>query len=908
MSLFMGSAVLVAPSRTAAAQPAQLDQLRFCRDANGERLRGDIDILLLLDDTATLSGPNGQDPDNARFGIIRSFLEGVTQIETEQQVNFATYTFGADVTPVLDFEAITVSDLNRIDQVIRDNNPARQMQTDFIIAMSRASQALNARPAQNCRILLWFTDGNHDERDDFSAQADRRESENLRNAFCAPDGIADRIRAQRVNTFVLLLDPPPRQPLRLEASKDVFQVLTGDPNPSFPDENRSGRSPSDDCDRPLGEQLGKVFAVSQADDLVAIIADFLNELEDAGRITEESCPYPDGAVDSLALPDAHLVDWLSVTDFSAGGARQSPDASLLRVVSAEGETFSGEDVLVRFRELGPSARFRIRLEFREVLGPGWIVQADEAGDLCLRSRSVDLTFTLSSAEPGLTVLEPRGLPRRLWAEGQLSYFSSDGRSLTTEEALRSPEVQGRLRAESAESLSADGLLPARVIIDGAPVRSDDCSVIEIPRARTSVGGLFASVPEAPDSPLVSSECLITPATRGDDGGVLDFAATLNGLHALRGDDRCDVGDNWHVLIDRQRVVGTTQQLVAGGQPVRFAIASGVEPANEARDCIARALPPVEFIWQGQTVLIPARVTAEWERRGDIGIASGVTVLALAVALLLSYVLLLFLNWWLLRPPAGKDLRSFSVEATLRLTPRGDARISWRDRNPGDVTDRLRSGTGGKSKPLSFRGDAFSLRRRLWVNPLREPTLQLFRGEQRLIGVSEPRVGWDIPIDFPDLAILWTTSPTPATAEQEIPVTFTVVHSNKRSSTREFERLSERVPQLAMRLQQRLSAGAPKPGQGRSGSGPSGSGPVGSGSGGSGGSGSGGAAALRRRTREEKDPGAAKLQKRTTPKQGPGPNPASGPGTTGLGSQSLRGKTEGGRSSDGPRIQKRRRDG
>lgn len=895
VGMLLGALGAVVPSGVVEAQQVGVDQLSFCRDANGERLRGDIDILLLLDDTATLSGPRGQDPNNARFGVIRSFLEGVTQLETDQQVNFATYTFGEDVTPVLDFAAITNSDLDRIDQTIRDNNPAQQMKTNFIIAMNRASQALNARPAQNCRILLWFTDGNHDASDIFTTEQGLKESKELREVFCAPGGIADRVRAQRINTFVLLLDPPPSQPLRLEASKDVFQVLTGDREPDFPDEDQAGRRPTEDCDRPLGEQLGKVFAVDAADKLVAIIADFVNEIEDGGRITEEACPYPDGAINSLALPDAHLIDWISVTDFSLGSEGPSPDASMLSVRSTDGDEYAGEEVLERFREGGPSARFRIRSEFLEQLGAGWIVRAEQAEDLCLRSRAVDLTFRLSSAEPGLAVLAPEGLPGRLWADDRLSYFTPDGRQLATDEALRSPEVRGRLRVDSVDALSSDGTLPARIVIDGAPVRSDECSVIAIPAALTVGGGLFAGPAEAPRAPLVSSECMLTPATRGEDGGTLDFTATLAGLAELRGDDQCDVGDDWHVLIDGQRITGTTQQLIAGGNPVRFSIASGAEPANEARDCIARSLPPIEFVWQGQTILVPASVTAEWERRGDVAIASGFTVVALAGALALSYALLWFLNWLLLRPPAGKGLRSFSVEATLHLTPRGDARLSWSERQPVDVTDRIRPGAGGDTKPLSFRGDAFVLERQLPANPLKQPTLQMRRGSQRITAVSEPRVGSDIPIDFPDLAILWTASSVPATADHEVAVTFTVVHSNKSSPTKDFERLAERAPQLAMRLQQRLVAAAPKDAKAAS-RGSS-----------AGGRDADGPTAPRRRSTAEKDAGKGELRKRTSPKPGSSPGRAGGQGASGLGSQRSTGKSEGNRRSDGPRIQKRRRD-
>jgi hypothetical protein len=809
--LLLSAASVAPPATPAQAQQIGLEQLRFCRDANGERLRGDIDILLLLDDTLTLVT---QDRGNLRFGIIRNFLEGVTQIESAQRVNFAAYTFGEIVTPILDFDAITASDIDRIDRIIRDNNPAQQNKTDFIRAMARATQSLNARPAQNCRILLWFTDGNHDGSNLYGSQVDRDESRELRRTFCEPDGIADRVRSQRINTFVLLLEPPALQPLRLEASKDVFQILTGDPFPNFPDENRPGRTPTDECDRPLGEQLGKVFAVTQAGELLAIIADFVNELEDGGRITEESCPYPDGALDSLALPDAYLVDWLSATDFSSESQSRAPIESRLRVISAEGEEFSGEDVFLRYRQSGPSVRFRITAEYRDVLGAGWVVRADEGLDLCLRAKSVDLLFRLSSGDPDLSVVRPSGLPSRLWAEGQLGLFSPDGRPISTTEALRSPEVRGRLRVESAEALSRDGTLPAQIVIDGAPQRADACSVIEIPAALSIArGGIFRPVLEAPETPLISSECMITPATRGEDGGMLDFGRTLAGLADLRGSQSCDIGDDWHVLIDGQRIAATTYQLIPGGTSISFALASGVEPPNESRDCIAYDLPPVEFFWQGQSIAIPATITAEWNRRGDVTVASGFTVFAMLLALLLSYGLLLALNWLLLRAPLGKKVRSFDVDAELVLTRSGNPQLEGLKITPGGKKARI--GRGGGWKPLTFKDANFEFRRHLTWNPLKEPTLRMYVAgsvnDARITAVSKPGVGLAIPIDFSDLAVLWAPSEQPATPERGVAVKFTVAYRVRDKVDLEavFERLKESAPDLAMRLQQALQPTAPK---------------------------------------------------------------------------------------------------
>lgn len=826
---FVLGLVAIAPATSpAAAQVATSDRLQFCRDDAGQPFSGEIDILLLLDDTASLQR---QDPSKTRFDVLTTVFDGISSVGGERRVNLAVFLFGSRVEPIFDFRPLEPSGVAETVQEIREKNVATQDRTNFTDAVQRAATVLSARPAQNCRVLLWFTDGNHDASGGRPRlENDVPEADALRTAFCLPGGLTERVRSQRINPFVLLLDPPEdvRFEQRLDASKDVFQVITGDPRPSFPQEDRPDRSPSAECGGPLGEQLGRVFAVSQSDELIAIISDFLNEFEAASRITAEVCPYNIGALDSLPLPDAHFIDWIALTDFAAGASNAPPTVDRMTVVTADGREIAASTVLEIFWTAGPSARYRIIESQRDLLEAGWQISLPNANELCLRSRPRDLVFRISSGEPAIDVVAPRSLPRRLWGDGQLRLSSVDGREITLDDALRSPEVRGRLTLVQGGLFTSDASLPARIVIDGAPSRNTQCSFIQIPRPDSlDAGPAFARGGLEAPATVIGSDCIVTPATRGEDGGVLDFAATIADLTRLSGPggpEECRIGDDWHVVVNGQRIDGESLVLSPGGAPLSFTVASGTSTPNEDRDCVAVAVAPVELRWQSQSTAIPVGITADWKRRGSSSIAFLLVAVALLLAAALSLGLLWLLNSMLLKAPKGAEFFGAEVNGTLAVDSRGEAHLEW-ERGAQELDGRTNYAKGG-GDVIKFGQVELDRVLPSLLQPFSEPALRVTRGGTLPAAVvSYPRASLPgaVPLDFDELITVTTVSTVPAEVDRPVEVQFVVLMRDSgrtESVARGFARLAAaRQRELAREMQKLLeqrSPAASNPSKSRSG--------------------------------------------------------------------------------------------
>jgi hypothetical protein len=395
---------------------SQDGDLALCLDASGEPKQGAIDVLLLIDDSGSLEATRSPtDPDKRRFAALEVLLAGFTSVGGDARaVNVAAVTFGERVSVELDFQPLIAEDVTAIVADLRAVATGRQRLTRYVEGLRRALQLLSDRPAENCRILVFFTDGGHDASNRTDAATDAAEAADLRQQFCRPGGIREDLQRQNVNLFVLLLTPPDDNPRRLEASKDVMQVLTGDPRPGFVGQDgvarQVPRSPSGDCAGPLGPRTGLVLPVAEANQLPGLFADLPNIA--GGGVAPIACPYTVGDVTTGALPDGHLVDWLSLTDYGATDSPTSPTLRNLVIVIGE-ERIAADEVLEPLSASPPSARFRIREDARAQLAPGWTLQVLQAQDLCLRLRATVPQFRLSTTEPRVRVVQPRALPEEL---------------------------------------------------------------------------------------------------------------------------------------------------------------------------------------------------------------------------------------------------------------------------------------------------------------------------------------------------------------------------------------------------------------------------------------------------------------------------------------------------------------
>jgi hypothetical protein len=765
-------------------QAGQDGDLELCLDANGEPKSGEIDVLLLIDDSGSLEAVRRPtDPDKRRFDALRVLLRGLSASDDTRPVNVAAVTFGERISVERTFQRLEPGDVDAIVDDLRAVATGRQRLTLYADGLRRAIQLLRDRPVQNCRFMIFFTDGGHDASNRTDPATDAAEAAGLRRDVCEPGGIRETLRAENINLFVLLLTPPEDNPQRLEASKDVMQVLTGDGRPAFVGDDGVARvvprAPTGDCSGPLGPRTGLVLPVAEADQLPGLFADLPNIA--AGGVAPIACPYTIGEVTTAALPDAHLVEWLSLTDYGATTTPVSPTLRNLVITTRDG-TLSATDVLETISESPPSARFRVRPDARPLLEAGWSIRVIQAQDLCLRLRPTVPEFRLSTAEPQVQAVRPARLPAALFEGDRLELRASGSNvRISVEEALRSPVVVGRLRVENGEIFDTDGSIPVRVVINGAPVLGPGCGTIQIPAP-----GLLAVTAgrgdglEAPTDVLASSICEIVPATLGD-GGVVSWAKTLDELNGSGPSCRDGelIGLGWTVFVDGRPAAADRIELIAGGAPVKVELRSTVAPENAALDCTGAAVAPVVLEWQGRSSEIPISLSAAWLRRSSPVIAALIAAPLMLLVILLSMGVLWFINKQFMGPPDPSKLWGLEASGILELDRRGVARVVWdgggsRLTVSGEALVRVSAhGSGG------LRTDGASRLERSMpplYRPLAEPVLELAADEDR-IAVSHPpapRGQGSLPMGFRSAIILSTRSRRLPEPGEGVPVRLVVL--------------------------------------------------------------------------------------------------------------------------------------
>ena len=726
-------------------QAAQDGDLELCLDANGEPKDGEIDVLLLIDDSGSLEAVREPtDPEKRRFDALEVLLSGLSASNDSRPVNVAALTFGAEVSVELGFQPLVADEVPSIVEGLRDVATGRQQLTRYVEGMRRAVQLLGDRPAQNCRFMVFFTDGGHDASNRRDPATDSSEAADLRRQFCEPGGVRDDLRLQSINLFVLLLTPPSDNPERLEASKDVMQVLTGDAQPAFvgPDGQARAvpRAPSGACTGPLGPRSGLVLPVAEADQLPGLFADLPNIA--GGGVAPIACPYTLGDVTTAALPDGHLIDWISLTDYAATETPTSPTLRNLVVTTAAGSV-PATDVFETISETPPSARFRIREDARATLGAGWSLRVIQAQDLCLRLRAAIPELRLSTSEPRVQAVRPARLPPALFEGSRLELRAPGSDALIDiEEALRSPVVVGRLRVDNGEIFDRGGAIPVRILIDGAPVLGSGCGTIQIPAPGTlTESSARGSGPEAPTAALLSSACEIVPATLGD-GGIVSWEATLAQLNgdgpACREGDLAGVG--WSVFVDGAPAAADRIELRAGGAPVVVELQSSAAPENAALDCMGAVIAPVLLEWQGRPSEIPVALSASWLRRSSPVIAAIIATPLMLIVILLSLALLWFINERYMRPPDPSSLWGLEATGTLELDRRGVARIVWDEGGARPAVTGASLGRVSAHERGGLRTDGGSRLERSMpplYRPLAEPVLELGGDGSEPFAVSHP---------------------------------------------------------------------------------------------------------------------------------------------------------------------------
>ena len=792
--------------------PASASGLSLCLDAAGDPRPGALDILVLLDDSGSLQRT---DANGLRYEALDVLLRGLAALgggEGFRDRNIALVSYGQRVDVLLPFRPLVGDEIDGIVGDVRSRATGRQPFTDFIGGVRTAVDLLGDRPSANCRILVWFTDGDHHmagRSSSVSVEDQLIDAADLREAFCGPNGLDTRIRERGINTFALMLEPFASRPVALEASKDVMQVITGDPAPGFVDEAGLRRVPTEGCSGDLRGQIGRVLPATQAEQLPGIFADLPNEVEGAQPgVPDLACPYIVDQVTSASLPDAHFIEWFSLTDFRSADEARAPDLSRVTVVTADGEQLPASAVMEEVARTDRVLRVRPRAQERDRLTAGWELRLNDAAATCLRVLPVNLTFRISTTEPRISAVRPASLPDRLFTDGQLEFVERGTRgTLSLDAALRTAGVAGRLVIEGGELFSSDARLPAGIIVDGAPIVASECTSFQIPAPGTlAVGrvGQFGG-PEAPTQPLESSSCVIVPATLGD-GGTLLWGPTLAALNAPEAS--CRVGE-WTVLIDGVASDSDRLVLTPGGAPIEVQLRSLVAPENEERDCTGVALPALVLEWQRTEAAIPVELSVAWFKRSSPIIAAAIASPAVLLVVLLSLLLLRLINDRWMRPPDADALWGYEARGSLTLDRRGRPRIEWGRGAAAFTVDRESIGqvTGNGRDELRLEGTRLVRRMPGWLRPLDEPVL-VVAGDDIAVAAHPPasRGRGTLPLGFREAVVIAADALRVPTADDPVPVRVVVLvpRSADVAVSEAVETIvQQRIDQLAERLLERL---------------------------------------------------------------------------------------------------------
>jgi hypothetical protein len=397
----------------AVAEESSSRPLQVCLNNDGTVKRGDIDVVLLLDNSKSLnttkSGKRGTDPNFLRFDAIRDLLVGLHEVATAEssapgvKINFGMISFGRRATEHLPLAELTAPEETA--NKIRKKLPEKSQEdtTNYVVALEKAHTVLEARPEQNCKMLVWFTDGQFESEELSTTKPDYKEkvrdqADELQRNICGPAGLAERLHQLRVNTFVLVLKPSTKGP-RLEASYGAMQAITGSTviPPGI-------TSDSDMCGNPADrDHLGDILVAEDAASIARKIPTIGNAID--GWTPATVCPVSGSSDDMPKMPAARHLKSISFTAYEKGTDVKNLDG--LKVVDARGTSNSFSQFL---KPLKAQSKYEKRFEFTKAadlaLDQGWTFAID-GGEVgwCVQvlHRQFMVEFTDNNNEPVIDV-------------------------------------------------------------------------------------------------------------------------------------------------------------------------------------------------------------------------------------------------------------------------------------------------------------------------------------------------------------------------------------------------------------------------------------------------------------------------------------------------------------------------
>lgn len=673
------ASVLGGTTAEAANDDTASKKLSICKNADESPKLGELDVVLLLDNSKSLNStktkngkPVATDPDNERYRAISDLLASLASVakggEDQQSVriNFGMITFGTSAQERIPLAPLTNLNASDLAAEVKRKSPAKNQEpaTNYVVALEEALSVLSSRPDNNCKFLVWFTDGQFEQNEvsGNGREADekkRKQADYLRTRICREGGLADQFQTLRINTFVLVLKPKVED-VRLGASYGAMQSITG--AITVPDE--VGKKSSGDLCGNLDSRhrLGDVLVAEDAATIARLVPVVGNSA--GGWTPATACPVSVEAADMPEMPAARHLARLSFTAYTEG--RELTSLMNSRIVDSDGRERPFDDYLEEISSSRYERKYRFKSVATDKLNQGWSFAID-GGEVgwCVQMyhHRFEVVFTDDPSEP-VNQFSKGG---QLTSDdlGSLMYRDKNEESLTLVEARTSSEpVKAYLDIDPTKKLFS---LPIPVTVKQRNIPLIGCETFEL---RDSTGR------DMPTEKTISASCSVD--TRAS--AVRDLSATMNVDPSLAG-SKCNSEVVMNLAGSKEIHLPEQSTQTVEHPNNSLQVLNVVLKANgESAECISESLMSVLFKYDteadGQRSLeVPIVININWKRTPDAWVVWFITALALAlVALLNLFVLGQFTRRTSKLPESGRVM-AYEVPVRLERGQAGQVRVS-----------------------------------------------------------------------------------------------------------------------------------------------------------------------------------------------------------------------------------------
>jgi hypothetical protein len=178
-----------------------------------------LSVVFLVDESKSLVG-NSKRPGNDPYGLrvlpMKAVVENFVSLNEDQtnkiDMTAAIFGFGASFVERQGWRTLDSNSLDGFRRRIEDQGKLNgDSYTRYHLALKGAVNAFDSDPngTDSCRILYWFSDGEHDDDDDSGLS--NTELNQIKNQVCNANGFADQLRSKGVQLLALGLNRDSKQ-------------------------------------------------------------------------------------------------------------------------------------------------------------------------------------------------------------------------------------------------------------------------------------------------------------------------------------------------------------------------------------------------------------------------------------------------------------------------------------------------------------------------------------------------------------------------------------------------------------------------------------------------------------------------------------------------------------------------